>query len=445
MTPSAPPTVSTALDSEKAVIGAMLTTRDACDKARSLLAASDFFSERTRTAFDSILALVDAGHREADLLLVAEHLRKTGTLDEIGGVSFLDECARSIATSDHVESYCRQVKEAALDRAIARQVAVTGKEQTPANVAKLGALIAERESLGAAPAFDFREHVGEGLEAIFTEPNPGIPTGFPQLDEFISLRPGDGSLIVVGSRTSVGKTAWMTATALNLAQRGVETLYITTEMLTKQMLARILPGVSGIPARRIRAHGLTDHERRHLIDVAAEKLSKLTLKIACLSRPSVADIRAAVVAHRPRVVILDYLQRLAFDPRERIRAYAVGDLMRDLKTMAQELRVAVVLGAQLDRGMDRAPTQPPTLADLRDSAGIEHEADAVVLLWRPPESELVKRPDWTPPPVGHVHTEALIAKNRDGAAGVAVDFMLNGELVQIMERSRQPQQEDFTQ
>lgn len=421
------------LQAEKAVLGSMLMDTAAVDKALDALTPEDFYQGANRVIFTAMQEMVEAGSA-VDALLVTDALRKQGTLGNVGGADYLLGCESEVSTADHVAHYARLVREAALERAIGRQLTTTNGDRSPENVSKLGELIAARDGLRTAKAFDFRQDLGAALIELFEHADPGVLTGFPVLDDLLcGLHPADGDLMTIGARTSGGKTATMCAMAVQMAGRGVECMYLTTEMSESQLVHRVLPMVSGIPAWKLRRRQLSDREKEQLVDAAKEKLEHLTLKVIGKSRPSLADIRSIVVANRPRVIFIDYLQRLKFDSRE-VRAYAISDLMRDLKSLAQQFSVQIVIGCQLDRARDKNPGLPPTLADLKDSAGIEAESDQVLLLWKPLEAELVKRPDWVPPPSGCVHVECLVAKNRHGPANVAADFMLNGELVQMIER-----------
>lgn len=433
----------TAIQAERAVIGAMLIKREAADRARLSLKPDDFYDLKNQLAFSAILAAIDSGHDEPDIAIVSEQLRRDGHMADLGSSNYLLNCIDEVSQAEHIQSYARIVKEASLDRAIGDQITRTHEERTPGNVSRLGELIATRQGLQCGKIFDFRENLGEALIELFQAKDPGIRTGFRNLDDLLSgLHPSEGDLMTIGARTSGGKTATMTAFAVNMAAKGVECLFLTTEMTESQMVSRVLPMATRIPAWKFRKRQLNDQEKKDVVDIAKEKLEPLSLKIIGKSRPSVNDIRAAVIQARPKVLFVDYLQRLKLGGGD-ARHYQIMDAMMELKTLAQELGVQIILGCQLDRGRDKNAAVPPTLSDLKDSGAIEAESDQVLLLWRPPETELAKRPEWLPPPDGSVQVECLIAKNRHGPANVATDFLLNGELVEISEKLVKPTQQEL--
>lgn len=109
------------------------------------------------------------------------------------------------------------------------------------------------------------------------------------------------------------------------------------------------------------------------------------------------------------LVILDYAQ-LFESERERERYLEVGQISTECKAMAMELDAAVVLLAQVNRGVETRQDKRPLLADLRESGNLEQDADVVAMLYRPAyyneDSEFPRR------------VEFIIRKSRDGVKGM---------------------------
>lgn len=102
-----------------------------------------------------------------------------------------------------------------------------------------------------------------------------------------------------------------------------------------------------------------------------------------------------------RVVLVDYLQLLEPDTPDRWRDRELAQITTGLKRLAASQQVLVIALAQLSRAVDQRPDKRPVLSDLRESGRIEQDADAVVLIHRPPDGE----------------AELIVAKQRNGPTG----------------------------
>lgn len=433
-----------AVDAERAVLGSMLLDKSAARKVLDSLQPPDFYRDDHRAIYEAAAAVFK---RDAtvDHTTVLEELKQRGALPKIGegldvGASYLITCVNAVSTVDHAVHYALLVKDASLDRQIDKQLLVIQAEKTNEKLKKIRDLVDAKETLHAEPLFDFRRDLAAALDELTSKRPTIINTGFRDLDAILGgLEVGD--LTTIGARTSGGKTAIMTKMALSMAQSGVSTLYVTTEMTQTQMVGRILPIAARVPAYKFRKRSFTPADIRKLSDACGDRLSMLPLAVYGKSQPALADLRTAVARFKPRVVFIDYLQRCRF-PAGDIRAYQILDFMVELKSLAQEQRMNVFLGCQLDRKLDKAPTGHPSNSDLKDSGGIEAESDQIVLLWRPTPKEIERVGGWTPRP-GHVPIQAIVSKNRHGSAGVITQFELDGDYVDFVEKESPPPQDDM--
>ena len=131
-----------------------------------------------------------------------------------------------------------------------------------------------------------------------------------------------------------------------------------------------------------------------------------------LDRPGLNFYQVATCARRHKrkhgldLLVLDYLQLMAGADDEKRHAQ-IEEITRNLKTLAKELNVAVLLLSQLSRKTEE--TRKPKLSHLRDSGSIEQDADVVIFIHR----EEVDNPDTDYKNYADIH----IAKNRQGALG----------------------------
>jgi replicative DNA helicase len=421
-------------EAEMAVLASALLESLAAEKVLGALKASDFYFENHRDIFNAFVD-VRKDRKPIDYVTVAERLkgaRKPITVKDLASM------AHKVGTAAHVDHYVSIVKE----KSKLRQIIALGTGMVTAcyREEKDSEIIRDEaqqglNKIGGADAFDiidFRKDLSEVLDHLNGKPNL-LYTGFPELDKAIcGLEPGD--LVGVGARTSVGKTAFKTKLALNVAKAKRSVLYITTEMRGPQIVLRVLPMETGIPAWKFRKRELTGVDFARINEVAAENLSTLPIWVLGKPRISLQEIRTVVSMLKPDLTIVDYLQRMKL-PKAENRAYQLEEAMIELKTIAQECNTVMMVSVQLDRGMDKTPNNPPVLADFRSSGAIEAEIDWAFMLWEPPAAVRSKRIGWTPPPPGHRDIDLWVRKARHGDKDVPFQLLLNKEVVEFLEKS----------
>lgn len=438
------------VEAEQAALGSALVERIGARKILDLLKPEDFHSPDHQVAFKSIQKLF-ARDGIVDVVTLLEELRSQGKLDNFGmgsavggevGGKYVFSLVNCVVSVEHVEHYARLVKEASLDRSFSAQLATTYTARTPENVRKLHEIMNALHSVHQRPALDFRKDLQSYIEDILeNKVSETIDTGFQNLDTCLGgLNVGD--VTVIGARTSGGKTAWMTKTAVQMAERFAQEasadpkksktcLYYTTEMTEQQVVSRVMPSAANVEAWKFRRKRFEPSEAKRIYEACRDRLSLLPLLVKGKSQPTLADISSAIAQVRPRAIFLDYLQRFKFGAGDN-RAYQIMDFMIGLKTLAQETKTNIFLGCQLDRKLDKTAPEPEN-ADLKDSGAIEAEADQVVLLWKPTPKELAKNMPTFPLLPGHNLIRYKVSKNRHGAAWGRGDFALNGALVDIAE------------
>lgn len=207
----------------------------------------------------------------------------------------------------------------------------------------------------------------------------GIPTGFSDVDSIIGgLNKSD--LIIVGARPGMGKTSFILNLARNAAKAGKRVAFFSLEMSRDQLAQRLLSLDSSVGINRLRKGGLTPDEWDRIATAAGE-LYNAQIFVDESSAITVQQIKAKVRRNKPDVVFIDYLQLLTAVTKSDNRAVQVQEMTRDLKIMAKELAIPVVVCSQLSRaGTGRGVSHIPQLSDLRESGAIEQDADIVIML-----------------------------------------------------------------
>jgi replicative DNA helicase len=422
------------IEAEQSVLGAMLLS-DRTHYAFVIeegLKVEDFYRERHREVYESMLALFTAGE-SIDVLTVTEHLRSRGRLDSAGGQAEIDALTAAVPAVGNLRQYAQIVRDRALLRRLLTasyeiQASVHGHEAPPRELVEW----AERAVLEVAHddrQKDFRL-VGEVLHAevrkwqeLSAEGRSltGTPSGFADLDSITGgFQPGN--LIIIAARPSMGKSALVTNMAENVAlnkdNRRPVALF-SLEMSEAELAQRFIASQASIKGDDLRKGRLRDETKWKRVLRTAGEYDAAPLYVDDSSDIGIMDVRAkARRLHQQAqaeygglgLVIVDYLQLMRADSRIENRVQQVGEMSRGLKILARELNVPVIALSQLSRGVESRTDKRPMLSDLRESGQIEQDADLVMFIYR----DEYYFPETTDRPG---EAELIIAKHRNGGLG----------------------------
>lgn len=249
---------------------------------------------------------------------------------------------------------------------------------------------------------------------------PVMPWGVPGLDG-VMLRPG--VMAVVAARPRVGKTALLCTAVCAHMQSEVQSPIglICFEMTSEEITARLLSLMTGYSVRALMTAQLPPAGYEALKAIS-ERIKQWPLRLDCGRGMTVAEIRARAEEWRQqdgiRLLMVDYLQRVkpsrGKDMREQIT-----HISRELKTLATEMKLPVIVSAQLNR---EAENQMPRLENLKEAGAIEEDADAVVLLDRPDANAPANERGYTKP--GR-DTSIEVVKNADMVGKIAMRIAKN--------------------
>lgn len=417
------------LEAETAVLGAMMLTPAAAPRAFEIITDPRYFYvERHRHIFAAMLKLFEE-NRPIDMLTVTEQLRKQNRLEAAGGASYVSTLANAVPTAANLEEYARIVKEKLLLReliAAGTRLAADGyraekdaddlmveAQRTISNLASANAAGSYRTvtSLVDPSLAELEEIVKHrGMKS-------GLATGFTELDRLtMGLKPGE--LIIVAARPAMGKTALALNIAVNAARarRDRPVLIFSLEMAMQQLMLRLLCSEARVNLRQL-ARGVAHRDDWfHLVDAAA-KLRQLDILLddSCQVSPLELSAKARRVKHDRGLglIVIDYLQLMTLGLRfAENRVAEIGIITRQLKLLAKELEVPILVLSQLNRGVESREDKRPVLSDLRDSGAIEQDADLILFIYR---EEYYRRCGKCPPELMN-QAEIIIGKQRSGPA-----------------------------
>ena len=280
------------------------------------------------------------------------------------------------------------------------------------------------------------EKLGSRINSIakrMIDPSLGIDTGFKDLD-YMTLGLHESEMIVVGGRPSMGKTSFL----LQLAwQVNCPALIISAEMSRQAIGERLISHVSGVGMRKIKAKRTTVAEKSKAKE-ALELISKKEIYISDESRISPQIIAKEIQSliemggeYTSPCVFIDYLQLLSLENLYLSGETEVASISKELKAIAKEYEVRLVVASQLNRANEQRENHTPRMSDLRGSGSIEQDADIILLLHRPSYYRIA---DEDPDANDDGQAFVYIAKNRNGPVG-KIEYHWNKRTMTFREKS----------
>ncbi|MBU6347743.1 MAG: replicative DNA helicase [Actinomycetales bacterium] len=411
------------LVAEQSVLGAMLLSKDAIADVIEHLHENDFYKPAHTTIYAAILDIYGRGE-PADAITVSNYLTKAGTINNVGGASYLHTLVAGVPTAANASYYARIVTERAVLRRLVEvgtritQMGYSGDNEIDVLVDRAQAEVfdvtKQRQSEDYQPLSVIVPKTLEEIEAIEGHGGQllGVPTGFSGLDEITHGLHG-GQLVIIAARPGMGKSTL----ALDLARSAsvkndLTSAIFSLEMSRNEIAMRLLSAEATVNLNAMRGGNLTSADW----DRVARRMgaiSQAPLFIDDSPNMTMMEIRAKArrlkQRHDLKLIIIDYIQLMSSGRRVESRQVEVSEFSRSLKLLAKELDVPVVALSQLNRGPEQRQDKKPMLSDLRESGSLEQDADMVILLHREgfyePESQRRGESDF------------ILAKHRNGPTG----------------------------
>jgi replicative DNA helicase len=381
-----------ALDAERSVLAAMMLDEGAIGRAIEQIDSTAFYRTSHMKIFDALVGLYNA-RVPADLITVAEELKKRGDLEAVGGTTFLAQLMDYATTAANLEQHIRIVHSKAILRQLIKatteiQQQCYGGSQETAEIldqseARIFAITDQRIREGFTGIRELLKPTFDNIQKLFERKVQvtGVPSGWDDLDKLTSgWQPGD--LIILAGRPSMGKSSAAVNMAENAAIRqGVPVAIFSLEMSKEQLAMRLLCSQSEVSLQKVRT-GYLGNEDWPRLTTGAGLLTQAPILIDDSPSLSVLELRAKCrrlkADKKLGLVVVDYLQLMRSSTQAENRVQEISQISRGLKGLAKELEVPIIALSQLSRAVEqRGGSGRPQLSDLRDSGCLT--ADARVL------------------------------------------------------------------
>jgi replicative DNA helicase len=439
------------LEGEEATLGAMLASDRVADFAIEELVPDDFLRPAHQIIFSTIMGMRRAGE-PVDHLTVIAALKQSQKIAEVGGPVVVMTLAERVPAVSNYRAYVREVKDVALMRELvntADAMADDGRSADPASARHKRDEHPVRIALEAATArlISLRERVdgrtfskrydigsliddwGDRYQREVADPDASLaipfPSHLPQLNAWtMGQRPG--RLIVSSGFTGHGKSWFGLDCSETVMQNGGRVAYFALELPGDEILERLI-GMGGISYAGIQQRAVEWSRMEDRINAigADSKLLTVLDGTTSMHRIETEIIRARVSGDPYRYAVVDTINLLDLPGRASDRRSELDKALMRLKNLAIDHGLTIHAQAQLNRDKNRDAMDPPTLANLKESSGIEQTADLVLFVHRLPGVE----PD-TLSDVGKL----VVAKGRNIRRRGRIEINFDSHGLRFMER-----------
>lgn len=371
-------------EAEKAIIAAVLSDGRLFEQ---LQIRPEQFSFPTHKYIFEAMVKLDQEHVYIDSVTVGAKLGEG--LNRVGGRVFLEELSESAPDTEALQHHEKLIYEAYKNKMIK---SISEESAENPDHKKLNEIIKSLEELSGLGLSEEESSFYDHLKAIAQEIGEvkdigqmGFKTGFRDYDQITGgLQRSD--LVVVGARASMGKTAFGLNVAMGHCENGGTSHIFSLEMPTRLLIRRLINMVGGIDSSSWFASTFST-EDYHKAMSAIEIMSKWNMKIHENSNKTADMVRIMrkEVRDNPEerhIAVVDYLGMIKTDSFYSRKDLEVEANAQDLKDLAKELDIPIILLVQLNRGVEHRQEKRPVMSDLKDSGGTEQIADIVILLYR---------------------------------------------------------------
>lgn len=380
------------LDFEQSILAGCLLYPEICEDTIDILIPGDFYKTSHQKIYQTILDL-KFKKEPVDLVTVAEKLKSSKLLDEVGGATYLANMAdcpiptNTEYTTQKIKGYAALRKTIEICHNTIQNCFDNNDPEKTIDQFQQDSLKIDVK-IKSESYTSMKQLVLEGEERhdLIDENKSnitGVPSGFKAIDA-VTCGFQKGDLIIIAGRPSMGKSAFAKNICINMAKKKYSNILISLEMSKEQLYDTIISSESGINSVKFKNGYFTRDDNVKRAEIASKlyELNSFVIDKDCFRLLDICRIvRQAKKKENIKAVFIDYLQLIKGDVSKK-KNYEIGDITRRLKQLAKETNLPIILLSQLNRKCEERNDKRPVLSDLRDSGSIEQDADIIMFLYR---------------------------------------------------------------
>lgn len=390
------------IEAEESLLSAILVNNNTFLDVADILNPSDFYRFAHQMIFTAMVELFSR-KEPVDLTTLSNILRKQNKLEGIGGAAYLSKLIDTVPLAVNAPHYARIVREKSCMRTLIETANFISKRcfEDQSNAVdildeaqrKINDLTIGGQNETFTTMKELTDQTYEYLESLNAGEAPkGIKTGFWELDMLTGGFIGS-KLIILAARPRIGKTSMMLNMASAMAKNGHKVGIFSIEMDEADIDISLLSAESGINSMRLRFGKGPDKYDWNKIAKASERKSNWPIIIDDTGALPIMELcRRARKMKRVgcEIIFIDQFSKIKGDRRKN-KFEEATEIVERLGDLKKELRMPVVLLAQINRKLEDRGNKKPTLSDLKNTGQLEEEGDIVLLLHR--EEEYYSSPE----------------------------------------------------
>jgi replicative DNA helicase len=366
---------------EQAVLSILLVNPLLLQETIFKVKKENFAFEDHRILYENMVILFEKNF-SLSLTSLITTLQDKGLLKKIGGIEKITKLLNSPENPSELDFLIQQLNEKYLRRTlieVGKQI-ITWGYNTSEEIERILEKIEEK--LFELTEENISEKIyssSEIIEDVFSEmkakinknETAGFQSSFNDLDAILQgFQKSD--LIIIAGRPSMGKTAFSLSLGKNIVTRyNIPLIIFSLEMSRQQIIYRFLADEANINSSRLKSGKMTQIEWKKLSQ-AMKKISDLPIYIDDNPKISILDIRnklKKILLNKKKtgLVIIDYLQLMKLNLKLENRVQEISYITRNLKILAKEFQIPILLLSQLSRNVESRINKRPLLSDLRES------------------------------------------------------------------------------
>lgn len=421
-----------AVDLEMVVLGALLIDKNAINNIYSILEPKMFYLEKHSKVY-SVIKDMFLKDLPIDLKTVSDSLKRKNLLKKIGGDFYLISLMQKVASSAHIEYHTRIIIQKYILRELILLSNKTIQECYDSDPDIFDLMDKHQHVIenlkveitsDAVNTNDAKSELRERYNAMMKGEAPGVYTFISEFDSFSGgLQPQE--LIIMAARPGMGKTTVVISITYKLSfLKKQHVAFFSLEMSELDIKNRYASILTGIDFQKIRKCQLSSKEFTEVLN-AYDEIDNSNLHLITGMKNYYAiknKLKKLVKEYGIKVVFFDYVQLMQISETSTDDTAELRFITRDLKSMANQLNIPIVILAQLSRSVEtRGGDNRPILSDLKQSGSLEEDADTVIFWYR----SAYYRKDVSLPKKEVGRTLMDVAKGRNigtGVFDVYIDF-----------------------
>lgn len=404
-------------NAEAAVLGSIILDRSVIPDVKQVLYDEIYFSTSQNQILYRFFLDLDEEDTGWDLVIFRDRLNSIGKYNSIGGVEYLKNLADTVPHSQNAVYYAKIVFEKSKARKLLEYannliVSIRGFNNIDDTIGKAEkelSILVEQKDISGSLIF-LNEAIGH---LDISNVHKFIKTEFKNLDKKI-YGLGNGQVIIIAGRPGSGKTSFALNIARNLCEKNKKIAVFSLEMTADDIMQRMISNDTRISLSQFMNDYLCRWENE-IIEKAKEKMKTYNIILDNTKPlyPAILKNRCYLLKkkHNIDLVIIDYLQLMRSDTKNGSSRYEqMTEISASIKSIALSLDIPIILVSQLSRANENRTEKRPRMSDLRDSGGIEQDADLILMLHRPAK--------YAPEKFEAEYAELIIEKNRRGSTGI---------------------------